>query len=197
MRIQPIGTGPNATSETIGYARVSTTGQDNTPQLDALEAAGCQRIFTDKMSGVRSDRPGLKECLDRLRAGDTLVIVGLDRLGRSVIQVLQTLNDLHERGVIVKSLREGLDFSTPAGRMAATVFAAMAELERELIRERTQAARDAAKARGRQMGRPPVLDTEKQALAKRMREAGEPIAVIARAVGCSRATIYRVTEESA
>lgn len=185
------------TSETIGYARVSTSGQDYTPQLDALQAAGCDRIYREKASGVRSDRPALRECLDRLRPGDVFVVCALDRAGRSVIQVLQTLNELHERGVIVKSLREGLDFSTPAGRMAATVFAAMAELERELIRERTQAARDAAKARGRQMGRPPVLTPEQVALTRRMRQAGEPIAVIARAVGCSRATIYRVTEVSA
>lgn len=183
------------TAETIGYCRVSTSSQTTDPQVDVLKEAGCQRIYSDKMSGVRSDRPGLTECLDRLRSGDTLIVVALDRLGRSVIQVLQTLNDLHERGVIVKSLREGLDFSTPAGKLAATVFVGMAELERELIKERTAAARDAARARGRQVGRPPVLTSEQVALTRRMRAAGESIAVIARAVGCSRATVYRVIEQ--
>lgn len=184
------------TAETVGYARVSTTGQDLDPQLDKLGKAGCSRIFTDKLSGVRSDRPGLIECLDRLRTGDTLVIVGLDRLGRSVLQVVGTLNSLHERGVIVRSLREGIDLGTPAGKMMAAVFAAVAELERELIRERTAAARDAARARGRQVGRPPVLAADQVLLATRMRAAGEPIAVIARTLRCSRATIYRVTTQN-
>ncbi|WP_084541156.1 recombinase family protein [Nocardioides alkalitolerans] len=176
---------------------MSTSGQDLTPQLDQVKAAGATRIWTDKLSGVRSDRPGLSDCVDHLRSGDTLIVVALDRLGRSVMQVLGTLNDLHSRGIQVRSLREGLDMGTPAGRMAAAVFAAMAELERELIRERTQAARESARARGRQVGRPPVLSTEQVALANRMRAAGEPYAVIARALGCSRATIYRWTEDAA
>jgi DNA invertase Pin-like site-specific DNA recombinase len=185
------------TTEVLGYARVSTSGQDLDPQLDRLREAGCGRIFTDKASGVKADRAGLTEALDRLRAGDTLIVTALDRLGRSVLQVVGTLTDLDSRGVIVKSLREGLDFATPAGRLAATVFAAMAELERDLIRERSADARVAARARGRQVGRPPVLSTEQAALARRMREAGEPIAVIARAVDCSRATVYRWTEAAA
>ncbi|MFT4262876.1 MAG: recombinase family protein [Nocardioides sp.] len=179
------------------YCRVSTSGQDLTPQLDQVKAAGATRVWTDKLSGVRSDRPGLTECLDFLREGDTLVVVALDRLGRSVIQVLNTLNDLHSRGIVVKSLREGLDFSTPAGRLAATVFAAMAELERELIKERTAAARDAARARGRQVGRPPVLSKEQTELARTLRASGESITAIARTIGTSRATIYRWTEEAA
>lgn len=175
------------------YARVSTSGQDLTPQLDQLKAAGAIRIFTDKLSGVRSDRPGLAECLDYLREGDVLVIVALDRLGRSVLQVMQTLSDLHTRGIVVRSLREGLDFSTPAGRMTATVFAAMAELERELIKERTAAARQSARLRGRQIGRPAALTVDQAALARRMRAAGEPVAVVARTLNTSRATIYRYT----
>jgi DNA invertase Pin-like site-specific DNA recombinase len=184
------------TSETIGYARVSTAAQDLDPQLDKLREAGCTRIYSDKISGVRADRPGLTGCLDRLRPGDTLVIIGLDRLGRSVLQVVGTLNELHERGIVVRSIREGIDLSTPSGKMVATVFAAVAELERELIKERTASARDAARARGRQTGRPPVLTSEQAALARRMRQAGEPIAVVARILGCSRATVYRVTDES-
>ncbi|MCG8154141.1 recombinase family protein, partial [Pimelobacter simplex] len=171
------------TTETIGYARVSTQGQSTDPQVDQLRAAGAERIYCDKMSGVRSDRPGLAEALDRLRPGDTLVVAALDRLGRSVIQVLNTLTDLDHRGVAVRSLREGLDFSTPAGRLAATVFAAMAELERELIRERAAAGRAAAKARGRQVGRPPVLDAEQVDLARKLRAAGESVAAIARIIG--------------
>jgi DNA invertase Pin-like site-specific DNA recombinase len=181
------------TTATYGYARVSTGQQTLDPQLDALHRAGAERTFTDKLSGVRADRPGLLQCLDRLRPGDTLIVVALDRLGRSTVQVLSTLHDLHERGVIVRSLREGIDFSTPVGQAVAGIMASLAQMERSLIQERSAAARDAAKARGRQIGRPPVLTPEQAALARRMREAGEPIAVVARAVGCSRATIYRVT----
>ncbi len=181
------------TAALYGYARVSTGQQTLDAQLDALHEAGAERIFTDKLSGVRADRPGLLECLDRLRTGDTLVVVALDRLGRSVLQVVGTLTELHDRGVIVRSLRENLDLSTPTGKVVAAMFAALAELERELIRERAAAAREAARARGRQVGRSAVLTSDQTALARRMKEAGEPVAVIARALGCSRATIYRVT----
>ncbi len=110
-----------------------------------------------------------------------------------MLQVVGTLTELHDRGVIVRSLRENLDLSTPTGKVVAAMFAALAELERELIRERAAAAREAARARGRQVGRPTVLTSDQTALARRMKEAGEPVAVIARALGCSRATIYRVT----
>lgn len=183
------------TAKVFGYARVSTSGQDLTPQLDKLTTAGCERVFTDKASGVRADRPGLAECLGHLREGDTLVIVALDRAGRSVLQVLSTLNELHSRGVNVVSLRESLDLSTPAGRMVVTVFAAMAELERELIRERTAAARESARARGRQIGRPPALTREQVDHARRLRASGSGITEIARTLGTSRATIYRYTVE--
>ncbi|WP_240917143.1 recombinase family protein [Nocardioides sp. HDW12B] len=183
------------TAATFGYARVSTGQQLLDGQLDALRNAGCERVFTDKISGVRADRPGLLECLDRLRPGDTLVVVALDRLGRSVLQVVGTLTELHDRGVVVRSLRENLDLSTPTGKVVAAMFAALAELERELIRERAAAAREAARLRGRQVGRPPVLTMEQAELAGRMRRSGEPYAVIARTLGCSRATVYRVIEK--
>lgn len=185
------------TAATYGYARVSTGQQTLDQQDDALRAAGCTKLFSDKLSGARVDRPGLAECLDQLREGDTLVVVALDRLGRSTRSVLQTLAELHERGIVVRSLRESLDFSTPLGQAVATIMAALAEMELALIRERAAAAREAARARGRQVGRPPALTPEKAALARRMRESGEAITTIASTLGCSRATIYRYTAEGA
>lgn len=181
------------TSTTFGYARVSTAQQTLDQQLDALRDAGAARVFSDKLGGTRDDRPGLLDCLDHLRDGDTLVVVALDRLGRSTLQVLSTLRDLHERGIAVRSLREQIDFSTPVGQAVATIMSALAEMELALIRERAAAAREAAKARGRQTGRPPALTPEQAALAKRMRQAGESPTSIAATLGCSRATIYRVT----
>lgn len=181
------------TAMTLGYARVSTGQQSLDQQEDALHAAGCAKVFSDKLSGVRSDRPGLETCLDQLRSGDTLVVMALDRLSRSTIQVLTTLRDLDERGVVVKSLREQLGLSTPTGRVVAAVMSALAELELSLIRERAAAAREAARARGKQTGRPRVLDVSAAALATRMRASGEPIASIAKTLGVSRATVYRYT----
>ena len=185
------------TAAVYGYARVSTRGQSLDQQDDALRASGCSRVFSDKLGGTRTDRQGLAECLDRLRTGDTLVVVALDRLGRSTIQVLTTLRELEGRGIVVKSLREQLDLSTPTGRVVAAVMSALAEMELELIRERAAAAREAARARGKQTGRPPVLTPAQAGLARRMRQQGEPIAVIARAVNCSRATVYRVIGKEA
>ncbi|WP_322937596.1 recombinase family protein [Nocardioides bizhenqiangii] len=182
------------TAATYGYARVSTGQQTTDQQDDALRAAGCSKVFGDKLSGAKADRPGLAACLDQLRPGDTLVIVALDRLGRSTLQVLSTLQELHQRGVIVKSLRESLDFSTPLGQAVATIMSALAEMELALIRERAAAAREAARARGKQTGRPRVLDASAAALARRMRANGEPIAVIAKTLGVSRASVYRYTE---
>lgn len=181
------------THHVYGYARVSTSAQTLDQQRDALLAVGVTRVFEDKLGGTRLDRPGLQDCLDRLRSGDTLVVVALDRLGRSTLQVLATLRDLHERQIVVRSLREGIDFGTPIGQAVAGILASVAELELNLIRERAAAAREAARARGRQTGRPRALAPEQEALARRMRESGEPVPVIARALGTSRATIYRVT----
>lgn len=180
----------------LGYARVSTGQQSLDQQWDALRGAGVQRVFEDKASGAQDNREGLLALLDHARTGDTVTVVALDRLGRSTLQVLSTLRELHERGVAVRSLREQIDFSTPVGQAVATIMSALAEMELSLIRERAAAARQAARARGRLVGRPPVLDVEQAALARRMRQAGEPISVIARAVGCSRATVYRVTSKA-
>ena len=137
----------------VGYARVSTGHRLLAGQHDALAESGCERIFTDQLSGVREDRPGLVELLGYVRAGDTMVVVALDRLGRSLSGVVRTVETLTERGVLLRSLREGIDYSTPTGRTLAGIFAALAGYERELMHERAAAAR----ARGRHTGRPPRL----------------------------------------
>lgn len=181
----------------LGYARVSTRKQTTDQQLDALVAAGVdpERIYTDVLSGARSDRPGLKALLDYAREGDTIVVIALDRLGRSLSHMVQTISDLQERGINLHSLREAIDFSTPTGRLQAAIFAAMAEYERDLIKERAAAAREAAAARGRQVGRPRALSASQGETARRMREGGFDITNIAKTLNVSRATIYRYTEE--
>lgn len=134
----------------LGYARVSTVSQTLDQQVDALVAAGVDatQIYSDQLSGARTDRPGLDELLRTAREGDEIVVVALDRLGRSMLHVIQTIEDLVARGIVLRSLRENLDFSTPTGRMMAAIFASLAEYERELIRERSAAAREAARIRG-------------------------------------------------
>ncbi len=133
----------------IGYARVSTQDQNLDLQNDALKAAGCENIYTDKMSGAKKNRPGLEEILGFIRKGDTLVVWRLDRLGRSLKHLIQVLNQLDERGVYFKSLQESLDTSTPGGMLIFHVFGALAEFERDIIKERTLAGLAAARARGR------------------------------------------------
>src|SRR5215211_1683828 len=150
----------------IGYARVSTTDQTLALQQDALKAAGCEKIFTDTASGSRTDRPGLSEALDFARAGDTLVVWRLDRLGRSLAHLIQTIKDLQQRGVHFKSLQEQLDTGTSGGRLVFHVFGALAEFERDLIRERTHAGLAAARARGRLFGRPRALDQAQAQMAQ-------------------------------
>lgn len=178
-------------SQQLGYARVSTSQQTLDQQLDALERAGVQRTFHDVMSGAREDRPGLLALMDYARPGDSVTVVALDRLGRSLSGVIRTIDELQEREITLRSLREGIDFSTPAGRMQAAIFSAMAEYERELIRERAAAAREAARVRGRHVGRPRALTPSQAETARRMREGGIDIATIARTLGVSRATVYR------
>ena len=138
----------------IGYARVSTRAQDLALQLDALERAGCERVYKDVGSGTIRRRPQLDACLDYLRAGDTLVVWRLDRLGRSLRHLVELVGDLQEREIAFRSLTEAIDTNTPAGRLQLHLFAALAEFERELIRERATAGREAARARGRLGGRP-------------------------------------------
>jgi len=150
--------------------------------------------YTDKLSGTatRTQRAGLAALLDYAREGDAIVVVGIDRLGRNAAEVMTTIRDLGERGIVLRSLREGIDTSNAAGRMVAGVLASLAELELELGKERRTASRDARRARGQSIGRPKALDQTKVALAQRMHASGESASTIASALGVSRATVYRV-----
>src|SRR6201981_655762 len=183
----------------LGYARVSTGHQSLDQQRDALIAAGVEpnRVYTDKLSGTstREQRPGLAALLDYAREGDAIVVVGIDRLGRDAAEVMTTIRELGERGIVLRSLREGIDTSNATGRMVAGVLASLAELELELGRERRSAAWEARRARGQSIGRPRALNASKAALAQRMHASGEPARTIASALGVSRATVYRVLAE--
>ena len=185
-----------ATGQLLGYARVSTGHQSLDAQTDALRDAGVDpaRVYSDKLTGTstKEQRPGLASLLDYARAGDVIVVVGIDRLGRNAAEVMMTIRDLGERGIVLRSLREGIDTSNAAGRMVAGVFASLAELELELQRERRAASKSARQARGLPIGRPRALQPEQIALAERMRASGEPVPVIAETLGVSRATLYRV-----
>ncbi len=176
----------------IGYARISTVEQDEALQVDALRAAGCGRVFVDRASGKLEHRPQLDAMIDQLRPGDTVVVWRLDRLGRSLRHVIDTVQDLDSRGVAFRSLTENIDTSTPGGRLIFHVFAALAEFERDLIRERTQAGLAAARARGRKGGRPTVWTPEKLRAAQQLHAAGDSdVASIARTLGVSKASVYR------
>jgi DNA invertase Pin-like site-specific DNA recombinase len=193
-------TAPTLTGTTLGYARVSTGHQSLDQQVDALVAAGVDgaRVYSDKLSGTstREQRPGLAALLDYARERDAIVVVGIDRLGRNAAEVMTTIRELGERGIVLRSLREGIDTSNAAGRMVAGVLASLAELELELGRERRAASREARRARGQSIGRPKALDDSKTALARRMHASGEPASTIAEALGVSRATVYRVLAEA-
>ena len=187
---------PGAERNLIGLARVSTDAQDAQLQQDALAEAGCARIYVEKVSTRKAaaERPGLTAGLDYLRPGDTLVVWKLDRLGRSVKDVLTIADDLHERGIGVRILTGKLSGSySPAGegKFFFTMMAAFAELERDIIHERTMAGLAAARAQGRNGGRPTVMDADKLAAARARRARGESPTEIARALGVSRASVYR------
>ena len=176
----------------LGYARVSTTDQQAHLQVDALDRAGCYRVFTETASGARADRPVLEQLLDQLRPGDTLVVWKLDRLGRSLRHLVDTVTGLAERGIGFRSLQEAIDTTTPGGKLVFHVFAALAEFERDLIRERTSAGLAAARARGRHGGRPTVMTAHKLQVAHEMYASGQyTMAAIAKTLGVSRASIYR------
>lgn len=176
----------------IGYARVSTQDQDLTLQTDALAAAGCDRICTDKISGAKTERPGLSEAMKLARNGDTLVIWKLDRLGRSMKGLVELSAELSARGVELRSLTDGIDTATPTGRLLFHILASIAEMERELIRERTMAGLLAARGKGgRGKGRKSVLTPKKMATATKLLAAGDRLKDVAEAVGVSVATIYR------
>ena len=145
----------------IGYARVSTAEQDTALQTDALRKAGCERVFEDTASGAKSDRLGVAAALAYLRDGDVLVVWRLDRLGRSLPHLIETIGALEARGVGFRSLTESIDTTTPGGRLIFHVFGALGQFERDLIRERTKAGLSAAAARGRKGGRKPVITADK------------------------------------
>lgn len=178
----------------VGYARVSTDDQDLSLQRDALTAAGCERFFTDTMSGAKTERPGLTEVLEFCRPGDTLVVWRLDRLGRSLTNLIELLNLLAERRIGFKSLSEQIDTTTSGGKLVFHIFGALAEFERELIRERTRAGLAAARARGRQGGRPKKIATERQIkMAQALYQDGaHSVDDICKTLGISRATLYRI-----
>ena len=187
---------PGGERNLIGLARVSTDGQDAQLQQDALTEARCARIYTEKISTRKAtaERQGLTAALDYLRAGDTLVVWKLDRLGRSVKEVLTIADDLHVRGISVRIVTGKLSGSySPSGegKFFFTMMAAFAELERDIIHERTMACLVAAKAQGRNGGRPTVMDEDKLAAARARRARGESPTEIARALGVSRASVYR------
>ena len=180
----------------IGYARVSTDDQKLHLQTDALQKAGCERLFTDTASGAKAARPGLEETLAFARKGDTLVVWKLDRLGRSLRHLIETVTALQGRKVGLRSLQESIDTTTSGGKLIFHVFGALAEFERDVIRERTHAGLQAARARGRRGGRPRALDERRRAQARTLhQDPTNSIADICRTLRIGRSTLYRYLAE--
>ncbi len=176
----------------IAYARVSTAEQTPDLQLDALRKAGCEEIFVEKASGALRERPELKAALRHARKGDTVVVWKLDRLARSLKQLIETVEDLDKRGVGFRSLTEAIDTTTSGGRLVFHIFAALAEFERGIIRERTVAGLKAARARGAKPGRKPALSAEDLAAAKAMlRDETIAVTEVARRLGVAPSTLYK------
>lgn len=176
----------------IGYARVSTNDQNTNLQIDALQKTGCEKIFEEKASGAQRERPELKAALEFARKGDTIVVWKLDRLARSLKQLIETVEDLEKREIGFQSLTEAIDTSTSGGRLIFHIFASLAEFERNIIRERTKAGLVAAKARGKTGGRPPKLSDKEIEMAKTMLANPEITASeVAKKMGVSFATLYR------
>src|ERR1700693_3973433 len=180
----------------VGYVRVSTIAQTLEQQSAALAAASVTKTFSDTMSGARDDRPGLAALLEYVREGDTVVVWKLDRLGRNTLHILETVKALTDLGVTLVSVTDGIDSSTPAGRMMIGVLGSLAEYERELVRERTALKRASSRANGTKFGRPrKVDDAENLATARRMKADGHTGKDIAKYLGVSRATLYRYLGE--
>jgi DNA invertase Pin-like site-specific DNA recombinase len=176
----------------IGYGRVSTGEQNLNLQIDALKQAGCEQVYTDEMSGAKTERPGLQKVWLYLREGDTLVVWRLDRLGRSLKDLVQKVEDLQRRGVGFRSLQESIDTTSSVGKFQFHVFSALAEFERDLIRDRTMAGLRSARARGRTGGRKRALDDEQVKLASKLMKNPEvSVKEICRTLRVSRTTLYR------
>jgi DNA invertase Pin-like site-specific DNA recombinase len=180
----------------IGYARVSTDDQNLALQLDALGAAGCERFFEDKESGAKASRPGLDNALDFARPGDTLVVWRLDRLGRSLTDLVRVINDLEEKGIGFESITEKIETSTASGRLVFHLFAALSEFERNIIRERTKAGLKSARSRGRSGGRPGVDPEKIKAIRKLAADPQNKPGDICKALSISRATFYKYASKS-
>ena len=177
----------------IGYARVSTTDQNLDLQLTALKAAGCGRIYQEKISGAKRDRPELQRLLDQLRPDDIVVVWKLDRLARSTQNLLELVDHIKTAEASFCSLSEPwADTTSPSGNMIMTVFAGIAEFERDLIRERTGAGRVAAKQRGVRFGRPEKMNEEQKSLARRLLQENKSVSEIAKTFNVHKATIYRL-----
>ena len=176
----------------IGYARVSTEEQNLNLQLDALSKEGCDKIFQDTASGAKEDREGLLEALNHLRPGDTLIVWKLDRLGRSMKQLIEICISFDERNIHLKSLRENIDTANPIGKLFFHIIAALAEFEKDIIRDRTRAGLEAAKARGKTGGRQRKMDDKQQAIAKTLlHNPATTIQEVCKMLSVSRATLYR------
>lgn len=196
-RVEPVSDTPScdrAGVTTLGYARVSTPDQDPALQHDALAAAGAERVWTDTASGARTDRPALAELLAYARSGDVLTVWKLDRLGRSLPHLLATVEHLAAEGVELRSLTEGIDTTTPGGRLVFHTLAAVAEFERDLGRERTRAGLAAARAAGAVIGRPKLAESTRLAIVN-LATAGTAKTEIARTLGVSRSSVYRSLAE--
>ncbi|MBN7310353.1 recombinase family protein [Mycobacteroides abscessus] len=177
----------------IGYARVSTVEQSVGLQLDALQSAGVERTFVDEgVSGSVSSRPELDKCMEVLRSGDTLVVWRLDRLARSLKNLLELVESLSSKGIHLRSLTESIDTSSASGRLVLSVFGALAEFERSLIIERTQAGLAAARSRGARIGRPAAMSAGQVEQAKTLVGVGHRVGDVARSLGVGRSTLYRV-----
>lgn len=182
----------------IGYARVSTADQTLDLQLDALKRVGCEKTYEDTASGAKTERRGLNEALNQLRSGDILVVWRLDRLGRTLKQLIELINELNDKGIGFKSITENIDTTTSGGKLVFHIFGALAEFEREVIRERTNAGLTAARARGRLGGRPSIAskDPRKIELAKKLyKDMDMPVQEILDTLHMSRSTLYRYVGE--
>lgn len=178
-------------NQTFGYARVSTTDQNTDTQIEALQKFGCDRIFQEKITGMATQRPALDELLSLVRSGDTIVVSRFSRLGRSRDHLISLIGELANRGVIFKALDLGIDSATPSGKLVIGIFAALAEYDREMILEKTRAGQLLAKAKGKHVGRPAGVDSEKYGKVKKLLDRGLSIPEIVEVTGVSLASVKR------